>query len=408
MATVDNLFLPGWSSLDSTELRLLLNEKIGGSGQVDGDMAQHVPFYLPMADDTCQIILKFKNGKIIRIEQGESFNKESWKEIVFLIDGLLNRGRIKIGRGLGFSSRPVSGYWKGPCSNIQICPPPANAPQTTMHGAQNPFVLEFPIVMSGIDRVDSYRMGREYRKYCRVLNVILNSHIQFHGMRQRSFWAQLEQRRGSSELFEYRWVQSGYFADIGKVICDQHSSYSYQQIAHFDSAEYFSPRTYHGDSLTTPSNLDDLLAKYQNLSRNEQEKFDCGAYWFDLSVRQWELSASASFLALVSAIEAFVGRGQSHDIYCPVCASDFTHEVPGVVQRFKTFLEEYGGDIGLTKERAAMYALRSGIAHGSTVLRLDDDHYAGWDPVTETERDLQWNMHKVAKTAMINWLSSRG
>ena len=105
MATAENLLLPSWKNLDSNELRLLLNEKIGDNGQVDGDMAEHVPFYLPMAGDTCQIEIKYKNKKINSILQGKAFDLDKWSEISTLIEGLVSGGQRKVGRQICFSTK---------------------------------------------------------------------------------------------------------------------------------------------------------------------------------------------------------------------------------------------------------------------------------------------------------------
>jgi hypothetical protein len=408
MTETGNLFRKTWGNLDSHELKLLFNEKIGGNGQVDGDITEDAPFYLPMADDTCQIEIRFKNKKINSILPGKGFDKEKWVEISKLIDELISSGQKKVGRQISFSAKPVNGYWYGANSNIQIYPPPQNALMPNELIAENPFVLEFPFVRCGINRIDSYRLRREHRRYTSALNVILFSQIQFHGMRQKKFWAQLWPQDASNGGVEYRWVQSGYFTDIGAIVADKHSVGFEQPIKMFTSSEYYLPQTFRGDWLTVPDNLDELLCLYQKLSFDDKEKFDRAAYWFYLAARQWEMSASASFVSLVSAIEAFVGRGKIHTLKCPKCNKNFDHEVPGAIQRFKDFLEKYAPGSGLNKQRNEMYALRSKIAHGSGLLMLDSEHYSRWDPASESERNLQSDLWSVTKMAMLNWLKHSG
>lgn len=120
------------------------------------------------------------------------------------------------------------------------------------------------------------------------------------------------------------------------------------------------------------------------------------------------MSASASYVLLVSAIEAFVGRGEIHKVNCPKCEKNFTLEVPGAIQRFKDFLEKYAPGSGLNEQRNEMYGLRSKIAHGSGTLLLDSEHYSGWDPVSETELQLQRDLWSFTKIALLNWLKSSG
>lgn len=406
MATAENLLLPSWKNLDSNELRLLLNEKIGGTGQVDGGISESVPFYLPMAGDTCQIVIKYKNKKINSLLPGKAFDAGRWAEASSLINGLVDGGQKRVGRQIGFSAKRVSGNWRGANSNIQICAPPANAPLPNELIAENPFVLEFPFVQSGISRIDNYRLGREHCRYCRVLNVILFSHIQFHGIRQKKFWAQLWPKDGQPDSVEYRWVQNGYFVDIGEVVAEGHSSPSDPLAMVFSSSVYYLPQTFHGDYLTVPDNLDSLLCNYQSLTLENKEKFDRAAYWFDIAYRQWEISASASYFSLVAAIEALSGKVESDKVKCDQCGIEYKPIASGAIRAFKDFLEKYAQGTGLNGQRNKMYSLRSNIAHGSGLLLLDNEYYFGWDPVSERERDLQWELWRVTKMAMLNWLKA--
>jgi hypothetical protein len=402
-----NLFLQTWNRLDSEELKLLLFEEIGGSGQYHEDLAENSPFYLPLAGDECQIVLKFKEKKIVSIESGSAFEPTKWAKIITLVDNLINGGQKKVGRQISFSTRRVDGYWSGTDSNIQICPPPECAPMPNYLYAENPFVLEFPFVQSGNIMIDNYRLEREHRRYSRVLNAILSNHIQFHGMRRRDFWAQLNTNDGTSESVQYRWVPNSYFADIGASVCDALTLHSEQLAKVFSSSEYYLPQTFRGDYLTVPDNLDQLLSIYQNLLVRDREDFDQAAYWFDLAARQWEISASASFVSLVSAIETFVGRGSVHTIKCPECNEFFDHEVPGATRRFKEFLKTHAGEPEFKKQRDKMYNIRSKIAHGSDLLILDREYYSGWDPVSQSELQMQWQLQSVTKAAMISWLRSK-
>src|SRR5439155_15166680 len=92
-----------------------------------------------------------------------------------------------------------------------------------------------------------------------------------------------------------------------------------------------------------PTDLDESICRYLDLSAGDRARFDRATFWLDMASRQWNRtsSASASFAAFVSAVEALTDRGVSHQFKCPVCGERAQHEVPGATRRFKDFLEVY-------------------------------------------------------------------
>ena len=53
-----NLLRETWTNLDSFELRLLLDERIGRPGQYDG--VSPINLYLPLADSSCRIVAELE------------------------------------------------------------------------------------------------------------------------------------------------------------------------------------------------------------------------------------------------------------------------------------------------------------------------------------------------------------
>ena len=70
----ENLLRKTWSNLDSHELRLLFDKRIGGPGQFDGREANPNTFYLPQAREHCRVVLTFKDKKVIAVEPGQAFD----------------------------------------------------------------------------------------------------------------------------------------------------------------------------------------------------------------------------------------------------------------------------------------------------------------------------------------------
>ena len=123
-----NLLNDRWTGLDSTELRILLNERIGGPGLYDGLAENPNVLYLPLAGKSCRIKLTFRDKKIVAIEPGPAFDPAQWQGISDEIEKSILAGPMKVGRDISFSSFRVLGSWRGQRSRVQILPPPDDAP----------------------------------------------------------------------------------------------------------------------------------------------------------------------------------------------------------------------------------------------------------------------------------------
>src|SRR3972149_2254094 len=106
-----NLLSEAWTNLDSFELRLLLDERIGRPGQYDGVFPNKL--YLPLADSSCRIVLTFRDKKIVAIEPGPAFDVAEWERVSGEIETWILAGPLKIGRDYSFRSFRVPGWWRG-------------------------------------------------------------------------------------------------------------------------------------------------------------------------------------------------------------------------------------------------------------------------------------------------------
>jgi hypothetical protein len=163
-----NLLSETWIDLDSDELRLLLRERFGpGLGQYDGDDGK---LYLPLAGTQSRIALTFDGSEIVAIEPGEAFDAAEWDRVSQEIEHSILTAS-KTGREYSFSSFPVQGSWCGLRSKVQILPAPDGAPRGA--GANDPFILEFPIKGSDLWFITNHRRIREHRKLTLLLNALL-------------------------------------------------------------------------------------------------------------------------------------------------------------------------------------------------------------------------------------------
>jgi hypothetical protein len=190
-----------------------------------------------------------------------------------------------------------------------------------------------------------------------------------------------------------RWAQVFYDAPLGEIVRDAPSPLSGERLEEIAGARYHEEVVgLDGRGLRVPSDLDESICQYQGLSRERREEFDRAAIWLDLARRYHAASTSASFAALVSAVEALVnsdglGRGDR-------------------TRRFKEFFSTYAPGASLETRREEMYRLRSGILHGSELMELDEDLYLDWNPPSFSDRNLYGELWGLTRTAMRNWLKS--
>ena len=51
-----------------------------------------------------------------------------------------------------------------------------------------------------------------------------------------------------------------------------------------------------------------------------------------------------------------------------------------------------------------MYPLRSGVLHGSKLIEIDYALAFGWDPPWWNQREMHWDLWKITRVALRNWL----
>jgi hypothetical protein len=252
---------------------------------------------------------------------------------------------------------------------VQILPPPAEAPRASVTTADHPFILEFPVQEASLWRVTNHRRIREHHRLTLLLNLLLVGATTFLPDRQRHYWASVE----SGGETEIKWVQEFYFAKLGEVIASELSLPVGDKLEEVASGEYYTAIGHDGSGLPIPDDLDESICRYRSLSPALRAKFDRATYWMGMASRQWEDSMSASFASLVSSVEALTERGIKHSVYCDKCKKEVSHDVPGATENFRAFFERYAPEPGLESRRNNMYAMRSGILHGSKLMQLDPE-----------------------------------
>ena len=203
--------------------------------QYDGD--KNV-IYLPLAREQCRVSLTYKGAKIVAIEPGLAFDREEWDRICAEIEGPIMKGPLKVGRDISFNTKGVEGWWRGERSGVQILAAPESAPRAN-EGADNPFILEFPILDAGVWPTTNYsitnqRRRREHQKLTLLLNLLLGGTTKFLRERPRHFWANV---RSSAEL-KIEWAQEWYFADFGQIVIQELSAPVGEKLGQIELEKY--------------------------------------------------------------------------------------------------------------------------------------------------------------------------
>src|SRR5688572_26972875 len=108
-----NLLRATWSQLDSHELRLLLDQRIGGPGQYEGRNSNPDRIHLPLAGPSCRVTLTYSDRAITSVQPGPAFDQSQWDAIAGEIEAKVLAGAERIGREYSFCSHRVSGSWRG-------------------------------------------------------------------------------------------------------------------------------------------------------------------------------------------------------------------------------------------------------------------------------------------------------
>jgi hypothetical protein len=237
MAEQRNLLLEIPDEVDRYELRELLDLRVGGPGQYDGDSRRRL--YLPQAREACRLVLVYHKDSLStlqRIEPGPAFDETEWKRVQSEVCDSLLSGPMKVGRDYCFSGRRVLGSWRGNESGVQILPPPTGTAGAPVEMAQHPFLLECSMRETREWRLTNSRRRRRVRSIALLLNVLLNTQIRVHwSVQPDSLWVNVpgvDTRRFKFDRlrrwfrlpprppppFRVEWGQEHFFAPLKRIV----------------------------------------------------------------------------------------------------------------------------------------------------------------------------------------------
>ena len=205
---------------------------------------------------------------------------------------------------------------------------------------------------------------------------------------------------------EVKWAQRYYFANLGQLFADGLSTSACGRLEEVEPEAYYERTGHDGGGLRVPADLEESIRRYLQLSPANQARFYRAAFWLDIALHQWALSASASFASLVSSIESLSVRGETHRTYCERCKAESQHDAPGATEQFRAFFDEHAPGAALRKRRSEMYRVRSDVLHGSDLMYLGQELGSITDPLYWNDWELYDDLSGLTRIALRSWLKS--
>lgn len=178
-------------------------------------------------------------------------------------------------------------------------------------------------------------------------------------------------------------------------------------------SDYFSYRGGYNDKrvdyLLLPDNLPSLFSRVEGLNSKDRMRFSMVCAWFYYSNAILLDSHSASFVALVTALECLIEKPSVCEA-CGLPAKDSIERCEKcnepkyrLTKNFKTFLENHVPFINdLPQEKKLMYDIRSQLAHGLMLFGRDIEP-GNWMSAKKDEQDkLARSVEFITFTAIYN------
>lgn len=399
----ENLFdvLHG-DTLDQSELEQLLS---GHFGLATANSPQEIE-YRYVRDGPPALVLSYDgNGELDAVHPGPALKSTDISELKARIEhDLLAPGESVIGMVVLFAHLPTTGWFRYK-DVFQIVPVPKDAPRPSFLAADHPLVLEFRFTDS-IDRMVGIqrraRIAREIELLCVALSSSLKGSL---GINARHHWVIPEEADINS--LKSRLCQELYTWPGALGQAQEFSSITATApVARAPHVEYYSRRGISPDQVVDlPDSMEECLDAFFALPRAERDRFLRASYWFRHAQHTFAHSQSASFTALVSAIEALMSAPSNTET-CITCGRNTG---PGPTKLFIDFVERYAPSPTVPRaERRKLYALRSALSHGGNLLHTDRE---AWSPGLTPDRIRQWErmdgMWQIVRVALVHWLMDK-
>lgn len=280
---------------------------------------------------------------------------------------------------------------------FQILPIPPSAPHAPAIVADHPLLLQFSYVKSPDQSVNSRRRVEKTATLTRILGIVCRPPIMASSRYARFFW-----NTSFDPTVSAKWLQEGYgYEGFTSELSDFSDCRTLGSIKKYPRTEYYSDRFMTEDyELALPDIIDEYLDKAFSLGAEDARRLAIASSWIAQVPTLWFESSSAAFVAVVSAVEALLGKKSQT---CPECGQPKFE----ISKRFKAFLDEYVPDVQTRypAELKRIYRVRSDLAHGADLLLADLEYWNFYgEPRQAQQGIMQRNTHDIAARAVLNWV----
>lgn len=390
------------ADVDQSEIEQLLLAHFNRS---TGVSPREIHYLRAQQDDVTLIVRYDSDGELSSLEPGPALQHDDVVQLEEKVNRfLLKTSAESVGQIVIFAHVPTTGHFRYK-DRFQLLPMPAEAPRPRFVLGDHPLLVQFAVPESEdlqTSLIRRSRIGREIELLCVALTT--------------SIWGSI------SSVLRHHWVMTG-----GDDQQDLHSEflqegYTYKgangKVEKFSDTmdipslmltatnEYYNRLGITvGQELDLPNDFAALLDHFYACSREDRDRFLRASYWFAHAQHVSNISRSASFTALVSAIEAMMPPPDGME-KCITCNRSLGK---GPTAQFVDFVSRFAPDpVVSNSDRRKLYSLRSALSHGGSLLHSDRTGWMGG--MTGKSLD-EWEdrqaMWRIVRLTLVNWLLSR-
>lgn len=286
-----------------------------------------------------------------------------------------------------FTSRPITEVTKL-ANEIQILPLPHGAVSPPTWCTRWPALVEFLSPSSSDDYLAHFRRQKRRVQVLEFLQICAGPYV-WRESSSDHLWvwaAEAIKTRSPSE-----WRQSGF------------AVFEHWQKDKIGFSVYSSRTENDAQQSTTFQFPDDLSASWRSwtaLSDNHKKNFHIASHWYDLAQKNWSISFTLAFSALMVAIDVLLP-----DVATTPCELCKRPQGPGLNARYRDFLNTYCPGIPhhIIREFANR---RSKYVHGGGLMMHDEPRSFGLQPALQFDRSLVDAMFEVCRVALKNWMKA--
>ena len=340
-----------------------------------------------------------KSGKMVSIQCHANSAERLEKKID---DAIYADHGLAVGRRIIFTNIKIAEQLRLDDS-FQIIPTPPGSPEIETPVGDHPAVLEFSYCASPNSIVDMHRRSGRADELSYVLSAFVYYGFKWTINGADFHWV-VDRPKGRRLSSDYR--QELYFCSdweqkdaVGFSIVDGASEIPYMQPSRYFGQLGLMPDA----SFHLPASIREYFQKYESLSGTDKAMALLSAHWLQKSGVVTHTSVSLSFSALVYSLESLMPAPKETGV-CDCCGQKIYEK--SISQGFRELIEAYAKGIP-KKDINNLYALRSGIAHGSRLMAHDQNvGFRFSDPLIKSEQ-LYRTARNTCQVVFINWLMSR-